>query len=108
MEFYIIPHEYANSIPFEAYKNNTVVVSWVTRIDDRVHYSIKYDYTYYFRSLPYTYLVMYNLTDEDLTYLNLMGIPFKSERSMIHKPLEEAIKNGSNSFYFIDEPKLIS
>lgn len=109
MRFYIIQRKFVNLIPLEMYKDKIVVLYWaMTRVKNESTYGIEYDYRFYYRAPTFKYLALYNLTDEDLTHLNLLGLPINYSTSMMNQNLEDAINNGADRFDFISKDQYLS
>lgn len=100
MKFCIVPRRLARLIPMKVYCNNIVIASWIAKDHDTTFYWINYDCYSYFKSEPLGYLVLYNLTDEDLTHLNLLGLVIKETDFITNPQLEDVILNRTHNFNF--------
>lgn len=99
MLFYFVTRDDISKIPFETYKNNLIVLTFILNDAYDSHYRITFDYNLYFQSKSYNQLMLlYNLTDADLVHLNLLGIPIKSALLVVIGPLEKAIIEGDDIF----------
>lgn len=97
MKFYHISYTLSRLIPFELYKDKVVVTTVISNAAGYVFYGISYDYHDY--TNPYTKdIFFYDLTDEDLTHLNLLGAYFKNLYTLIDPALEAAIINKLPTF----------
>lgn len=97
MKFYIVPRKLIKLIPAELYKDKIVVITWIANSDIKAHYDLSYDYRTY-KTAANKSFILYNLTDEDFTHLNLMGVPIKREHTEEYACLEDAINSGFESF----------
>lgn len=97
MKFYQISYVLSRLIPFEVYKDKVVVTTAISNAAGYVYYEISYDYKDY--TNPYTKdIFFYDLTDEDLTHLKLLGACFINYYAIVNPELEAAITNKLLTF----------
>ena len=98
MKFYIIPRKHVDKVPGELYKGKIVVITWLKNSEFVAHYALSYDYTTFALQPTGKTFILYNLTGEDFTHLNLLGLPIRSEYADEYPCLEDAINAGLDSF----------
>lgn len=91
MKFYYIVEREVLKIPFEIYKNNVVILSLIEVFADRPIYEISLDFKDH--SMYNNDMYLYNLTDEDILHLTLLGVILNEEYCDLMPELAEAIKN---------------
>lgn len=98
MKLYQILHINIELIPFELYKDKIVVTTLVSKSSEFAYFEFSYDYKNY--TNPYNKdIYFYNLTDEDLTHLSLLGVYlFCSLPNREHPALIEAMIAGTTEY----------
>ena len=100
MKFYFISHHWYNKIPMNMYRNN--ILSIALLLEPRMRkYLLRLDFTNC-DTIPHSMFIdfyFYNLTDEDLIHLNLLGVPIRPSRYIILPELTTAIQKNEKMFY---------
>lgn len=93
--FYVIEHKFVSKVPFDLYEDKIIVLTWYHDAKRGAAYHISQDYTSYVQGKA---LLMHNLTDEDLTHLNLMGVDIKRSQSLAMPYLLKALIDSNDNF----------
>lgn len=99
MKFYFIPRVHVSKIPFDLYKDNTVAVVPSAYVMN-VFRILKINYSHYpsVKHNPRTELYLFNLVDEDLLHLNLLGVHIKKSSAVEIPELTKTINSNSTKF----------
>lgn len=89
MQFYQLRKGLTHLLPFELYKDRIVVAQALFYFPESIEFQLWYDYKRYCEHL--NLLFIFNVTDEDLTHLNLLGLPVKRADLTIDLHLEAAV-----------------
>lgn len=100
MSFYFVPSDLVYKVPLEIYKDNIIIMARVITGDTRiVSYDLYYDYDCYDAS-RLDLFVLYDLDEEDILHLNLIGIVIKIGTGSNIPSLLTAAGNKDSTFQF--------
>lgn len=93
MLFYKIPYDYVRLFNrLDAYKDRVVVISWfnIRRGDKVWKHNVSYHITAF--NPVHDDLFLYDITDEDMVHLKLLGFPIQRDNLRANDRLEKAVK----------------
>lgn len=98
-DFYFIPLRHTEIVTMPVYKDNIVLLCSALNREITEH-AITRDSRKFHRLAMSHFIEMYlfNLTDEDLTYLNLLGVEIKKSSAVQIPELSHAIDNNHLAF----------
>ena len=96
MKCYQVNWHLAKRFPLELYADKLVVANIAASYPNPVEYALRYDYKTFVPNK--SILIMFNVTDEDLTYLTLLGVPSNCLQAVRSKGLEKAVREKQNSY----------
>lgn len=104
MKFYHLPIACLKQLPHGVYKDKIILLSRIANSNPkkRSDYEIIRDYTRLSTTEinRFAMFMMYNLTPEDFTHLNLLGIDIKPNNGIKNYRLYEAIENNETSITY--------
>lgn len=103
MKFYHIPKKLIHLVPVKVYTDNVVILSWIKNLRGKSRYGVYYHYSYYSWDKEF---LLYDLTDEDISHLNLLGIPLKISDARTYSSLEITVQNRDNYCVFVNTERV--